>query len=336
MKLVERKILQFYITTRIWLTKKPCFYFVLFLSHGGTHILILIFLTFLCYYFFSKSTQDDGPEYHEICVDLTKASVCGFQINASINSDSLFKEVGYHQGLNIAMDFLPINNNGNTEVTIEGIKCKYANEIGVLRYPHNSEWEIRNASDKAINTKYRIDKYEDCVYEMSTSNDSIIDLIVHKSSLSYTPLYIYGEDIFTPRKKKKNPYIYFYIGLFHNIPDSIMLTNSSISIEFGDYKDKAGKLTRISTSPLKINYIYPEPDKMNFSMIAYNTQEKMKRICKNGGVVIQAEDIELVNRRNHLAFIYSILLGAVIAFWIDVFIHLIVKWRNLNLKYRCK
>lgn len=336
MKSFERKAFHIYIVIRNWLTKKPCFYFVLFLSHGGTHIIILMFLTFLCCYLFSKSIQNDGPEYHEICVDLTEASVCGFQINTSINSTSLFNDIGYHQMLGITLTPLLINNDKNTGVIIDGIEYKNASKISVSRYPHKFEWEIRNESDGAIKSKYRKDKYEDCVYEMSTLNDSIIKLVIHKTSPSYTLLNILGEEMFTPQKEKKNPYLYFYIAVIHNIPDSIMLANTSMNIEFGDYNHKEGKITTLSTTPLKINYIFPEPDEMNFSKIVYNTQEKMKKICKNGGVLIQAEDIELTNRRNHLAFIYSILLGAVVAFWIDVLIHLIVKWRNLNLKYRHK
>lgn len=335
MKLIKRKIFRLYILNRIWLTKKPCFYLILFLSHGGTHILMLMFLTFLGYHFFSEAMQEDGPEYHEVRVDLTKASVCGFQINASINSTLLFNEVGYHQRLNITTDYLS-DNNKNTEATINGIKCKYASKIAISRYPHKSEWEIRNESDKAIKSKYRIDKYEDCVYEMCTSNDSIMELVIHKASPSHTNLSIYGEDIFAPQKERKNPYLYFFIALFHQIPDSVILKSTSISIEWGDSNSKDNRITKMTTNPMRINYIYPEPDNMNFSTIIYSTQEKMREVCKNGGVVIQAEDIELVNRRNRLAFIYSILLGAVIAFWIDVLIHVIVKWRNLNLKYKTR
>lgn len=62
----------------------------------------------------------------------------------------------------------------------------------------------------------------------------------------------------------------------------------------------------------------------------YHSSEAIQRVISNGGIIVQAEDIALKNKGDKESFIYAILLGAIIAFWIDVFVNLIIKLRNFN------
>lgn len=335
MKSIKRRYLRCYLKIRRTLTKKPCLYFVLFLSHGGTHLLLLIFLTCVGLYLFSAATQEEGPEYHEVHVDLRQyynRKINKFNISALINSDSIFKNTGYHQCLYIETHPL-ISDSCQNGIKIEEEKYRYKNELKISRYPYNSKWEIRDDSAKAIKEKYRKDKYGWYVYELNESNDSLFKLNLYQKKYGYNRVTVYGDEMFTPSSQKKNPYYYFHLRLDENMPDSMVIGQISIAIGDISYNDK---IMRFSTTPLKIDYVYPEPDLINFSYVYYKSTEKIQKVRENKGVIVQAEDIELMNYKNRMAFIYSILLGAVVAFWLDVLIHLIVKWRNLNLKYKMR
>lgn len=94
------------------------------------------------------------------------------------------------------------------------------------------------------------------------------------------------------------PYYYYYINL--------LSTNISGSLSF-DFK--VSNLTKYGSNfqytkekYLQYNYVFPVPDIINNGYIEYHTKEKMEQIMQNHGVIIQAVDINALNKSNNKAF----------------------------------
>lgn len=75
--------------------------------------------------------------------------------------------------------------------------------------------------------------------------------------------------------------------------------------------------------------IQPTPSKIGLESIEYNDIETINEILKSG-IYIAAEDVEKARNANKLSFLYSVLLGTIIAFMLDILIQLILKWRKLS------
>lgn len=83
-------------------------------------------------------------------------------------------------------------------------------------------------------------------------------------------------------------------------------------------------------NPIEIKYIYPEPDKVTPSSIEYNGVKSIHRILANGGVCLIYDDIIARNKANRVSLQYSVLIGAIITFMLDIIVNLILKWRRLS------
>uniref|UniRef100_UPI0005C56FEC hypothetical protein n=1 Tax=Bacteroides sp. 14(A) TaxID=1163670 RepID=UPI0005C56FEC len=71
-------------------------------------------------------------------------------------------------------------------------------------------------------------------------------------------------------------------------------SNTNILIKFGDFA-RNGKDVRM-TKPLKYQYIFPEPDMITSGSIMYSSQQKIKEVIDNRGIIVQAEDINVKNK----------------------------------------
>ena len=128
----------------------------------------------------------------------------------------------------------------------------------------------------------------------------------------------------------KNPYYYYFLALpSTKIAGSLKfefiasdLTHPQ-NFDFSFSQDKN----------LQYNYVFPVPDIINNGYIEYHTSQKIEEIKKNRGVIIQAVDVESLNKLNNLSFLYSVLVGTGLAFLLDIFIQLIRELRNVNIRY---
>lgn len=84
--------------------------------------------------------------------------------------------------------------------------------------------------------------------------------------------------------------------------------------------------------PFEIRTVIPEPDIITPFYISYNSAESQKRILQNGGIYLQVQDIDKQNEVDLRMMQYTILIGAIIAFMLDIIVNLILKWRRLAKK----
>lgn len=139
-------------------------------------------------------------------------------------------------------------------------------------------------------------------------------------------VYFYSNEI---KPKDNNPYYYYYF----NLPPAKNTKIQSINFQISDpiINDRFG-LKYTQGKNLQYNYIYPEPDAIRNGMIEYNSETKKEEIIKNQGVIIQAVDVDELNKQNRNAFLYSVLIGTAFAFLLDIIIQLIRELRRLHRK----
>lgn len=124
-----------------------------------------------------------------------------------------------------------------------------------------------------------------------------------------------------------NPYYYYYL----NFPPTKNAEIQSIDFQVSDsiIMEEYG-MVYTKEKNLQFNYIYPEPDIIGNGRIVYYSKEKKDAIKRNQGVVIQAIDVNALNKQNRKAFLYSVLVGTGFAFLLDIIIQLIRELRRLH------
>ena len=130
--------------------------------------------------------------------------------------------------------------------------------------------------------------------------------------------------------KKNDPYYYYFIS----IPSDNMAGNLVLDFKVSDLVQNNVNLNYTNDKYLQYEYVFPVPDRINNGYIEYHTKEKMDQIVRNHGVVIQAVDINALNKSNNNAFLYSVLVGTGLAFILDIIVQLIREIRNLNRNFR--
>ena len=114
--------------------------------------------------------------------------------------------------------------------------------------------------------------------------------------------------------------------------DTVEFTNSRVEIVFGKQHNYIGNdvsFLNEDLKPFEIKYAYPQPDEITPFSIAYNRPNSISSIIKNNGFYIIVEDVVAKNKANRISLQYTVLIGAIIAFMLDILVNLILKWRRL-------
>lgn len=150
------------------------------------------------------------------------------------------------------------------------------------------------------------------------------DFKPYTGQVTQNHIWLYSDDIGID---KDSPYYYYYI----NIPNATNSEVKSIEFQIADVvKKEENGMKYVQGKSLKYNYVHPEPDIIGNGRIVYTSKEKKEAVKKNEGIIIQAVNIEALNRQNRNSFLYSVLVGTGLAFALDIFIQLIRKLKRLH------
>lgn len=125
---------------------------------------------------------------------------------------------------------------------------------------------------------------------------------------------------------------YNYFIDFGRMPTIKQTNNFSgliIRIQIGDETNNKG-LFFIENKRLLYQYIYPQPDILKNGFLFYYTKEAISKVQANNGIIIQATDIDAMNKINKKSIIYSVLVGTGAALFLDILIQLVRELRNMN------
>lgn len=339
--------------------------FVTIFSHGFTHFLALAFFCTIAVLMYNQNKHHKiTPHYLGINIGrmtdfdtkhknerrIQIGDVC---ININLNSRTIANQTGgkYHNGIEIEFngDSLYVNREykhyvrhaGNNEVQQIGEE-RFVDSVFVSVFNNVpfEEYKFTGSSSMVLNKTFDNPKKDSIgtpvVY---ISDDDNTDLSMHtiKSEKNVATVEIepkprdvnhtinfYSDEIGVGAQ---NPYYYYYIAFpkFNFKGDLKIRFSISEIVEKREYN-----LTYCESKNLQYNYLYPEPDVVGNGWLEYNSGEKKELIRRNHGIVIQAVDIDQLNKQNQRGFLFSVFVGTCVAFILDIIVQLIREMRRLQ------
>ena len=302
----SRRFLRRYISVRKFLINHPAT--ADFLSHGAVHIIGAIAVLAFGLFCYNKTNGYD-PEVRQINIDLDASGqrLNFMQLDMGFH-ENIKKTYGEREFLNLYAgykdhDQVKGNENYNGAIGLSNGKLKH---IFGGREGEVVDVEIGNLHIDSLSNRF---------IKLSSTDKS--DAVLCASVCG---------DLFT--NDEKNPYYYFCIKIDSGPLFGSDTISGRTNIYFGgeDVNDIAKnpvKLINVSPS----NYTYHPNEGLYFSS---------EDVIKNGGIYIIAEDINKMNAVQRNIFLYTILVGAALAFFIDIIIDLVVKWKSLADKHKRK
>lgn len=319
-----------YLSLIRFLECSPCRKVAYFFSHGGTHFLSFILAFLAGWYCYNRTTSDFGPIAHRLVISVDReqsqlyenpnAKLYQLHIGLTLNSDSVEEKTHGYTRNRLEIRALP-----------DGLDS-LGTQVSIGMSPYHKKIMFDKDFDSAVKGAYIVKQPTDSTISIDLAPEKTIELPSGKYAYGPQRVEIYSNNLGV---KSNNPYYYYYIGL--DIPETsdgqtAKYPFTTFSFQLGDHV-RFNNLGYIhQNKDLKYNFIYPEPDVINGAWIYYYKKETIDKVRANHGVVIQAEDIQALNKSNRENFLYSVLVGLFAALFFDIFIQLIREWRNINLK----
>jgi len=132
-----------------------------------------------------------------------------------------------------------------------------------------------------------------------------------------------------------NPYFACFYG-FHALPGTYDLDdNSVIMITYNKYPYKeqglywsGSKDDMFLEAPMSIESIYPQPTELTLQNIVYRGKD-VEKVFEQGGIYVTAVDPLRKAEADKRVFGLTVLIGILLAFALDIFVQLVIKWRKL-------
>lgn len=303
----NRKLLKRYLISRKFLITHPSL--AEFLSHGCVHMVGSAIVLFSIFFFLEKSKGYE-PEFRQIDINLEQKGEELEYLEMRFGIHPNYKDVyGDQEVISISGAY---QQNGSALPKARIIEFESSNPG--LTLPKGSQ-----NGDIAI--------FQDGKLDIDSLTTKHIKFSDSDASGKYTTAEVCGDILFG---QKKNPYYYFHVNIDvtrDSYTEKLEVAGeTSITLGGVDHTGKARNpviITNVSPS----NYKY-DP-KWGFT---FKTQD----VVDNGGIYLIAEDINKKNAMERKTFLYTILVGAALALFIDIIINLVVKWKTLSEKYRHK
>lgn len=342
--------------------------FAFFLSHGGLHLSVLVLLLVTLIIMLNQLNKIDQPDT-EIFKFEFSVNNGSFDSNSpyrfvlqNFDAQFEFRQLDSHSQVDI--DILTAY---RPYISRDSLSDKMFNSYTDIFYPQISiqtrpklqlsetlfcdsmVYFPTHTNSPKIGNPYK--EWRDSTkYELSGRIDSIQihSIQIHSSYDETTWIRYFGcrkripdtdyirlKRSFYTHKYKDSPYYNIYLrfrsrGLCRLEPDTTYTAYgiNRIIIRFPDRLDGI-HLSSTLLHPISFKTIQPTPSKIGLNYIEYDDLATINEIL-NSGIYIAAEDVEGARHATKLSFIYSVLLGTIIAFMLDILIQLILKWRKLS------
>lgn len=342
-------MLRLYVRFRRYIINHP--FWPYFLSHGVVHIVGAIITLFLCVYFYNNSLAYE-PAYKQVNLRLTDNFFGGAKYIeiAFDSSEDVVEKDSDDSYLYLYAAYGPVDTSSMTKVEPSYRDPERITFIGHDDYTgraffatprynpfideSSQTYRVTGVSVETLNSKFI------CINDINTDTsvchiDSLSSEFIQQSTycdyreVSYKKVgsLRYESNLFNAlilkgnfiKDSKENPYYHFSL---------------IINDRFKDYSKAEGKVTfnfanDSSKNPLvHLNFLQCVPSTYYYNPVDGLTFE-IQDVLENGGVYFLAEDLAKKDRVDRKIFISSVLMGACLAFLIDIVVNLIVKWRDL-------
>lgn len=336
-------MLRLYIRFRRYIIDHP--FWPYFLSHGAVHIIGAILTIGLCIHFYKGSFAYE-PVYKQLDLQLRdnffdSASYIEINFDSSADTeaeDTFFLHAVYDQTDTSAMTKLEPPYFDPDRITFVGRDHIHDRPFFASPkynpYIENSSqtYRVAKLTLETINAEFTCENsynHEPSVCQIDSVSSNFIQQSTYcdyrkvsfkENSISdcnlYNQLRLKGNFL---KDSKDNPYYHFSLIINDRMQDHHK-AKGKITFSFSD-NDSTDQMTHLNFLQCKPgDYFYNPVDGLTFDI---------QDVLENGGIYFLAEDMNKKDKAERKTFMSSVLLGACLAFLIDIIINLVMKWREL-------
>ena len=302
-----------------------------FFAHGGLHLTVLIVLGIIAYMMIMFLRKSYVSSFNQIVYTFYGDTLHNYRINylsfekditrrpdGTINTEDILWEVGYERDssykspMNLPIQGQPEDVEYDLVSKVRYQRCDNIPDTIKTSNPNRYKYirpyhQLRKTIMLSNHNRY--------YYSLSTLQDTTH--IVDQTTNADDHVVEWGS---------LNPFFTFWIGI--NMDNETNLNDKSI------IRIKVNDITKYNSqdgieNPLIIEKVLPAPTKMDINEIIYKGEE-LQAVIRQKGIYVSGTDPikkEYVERKNLYVTVY---LGTIIAFMLDIFIQLILKWRKLK------
>ena len=330
---IPLQVKRLYHNIAYWLTKHKGS--ALFLSHGGVHLTIFSVFLLIAFWMIADVAQNNIATFNQIIYTFYGDTLKNYKLSTIkmksdlsrrpgnvYNPNDMILEYGYKRDMQVdSPKIMKLFKNPRIKGDYDLISVVHViveNETPVEECDSNYTIYHPTTSKKVCNS-IKYSSHNKYYYGRSSLEDT-----THNFKYSF-----YGKDVLK-KWNKINPYFKFWIGINMRCKYEID-DNSEIAIMLDNRNND--KYEKGINEPLNIEEIIPEPSYRSVSEIRYKGSEKINEVIMNGGVYVSALDPEKKAETDKWQLLSSVFAGTLIAFCIDIFVQLVLKWRKLK-KYQ--
>lgn len=318
-----------------FLIKEPLKHISYLLSHGFFHFIMCILVGIGTGIWWYINVTSSNTTMHDIILEVkppytqsTKKDIMNtLTIDFIIDSDSLLKtDNKYSSKIEVSYEYTYARNDSTGE-----IMNKDSTKILLYSNPFLDDLYVRLDSTN-------MDDGQEDTYKKFYTPDSALEVQVFPAnniSLPSGGKFEGRQEVnFYSNKlgRTENDSYYNYFIDFNILPE--VNTEGakgiySISVQIGDVTTNRG-YHHVGNKRLLYQYVYPQPDIFTNGYLYYYKEQTLKKVEDNHCIIIQAIDIDAMNKNNRKSLVYSVLVGTGAALFLDILIQLVRELKNLN------
>lgn len=327
-----------------WLSghKWPAF----ILAHGGLHILVLLSCIVGAFFMYGEIQSYNKRSFRQFSFRIEGDTLKNFNLShVSVHvvraTNVIDKKFGYIDGFNYHFKYGKKKDSNSYHKTLvcsvdpyKGMTVDAIQKITIV-FDDSTIFESIPQNEEGVNkniTQHRTAKFGGSYYESKIKSYHYHAFTVD-DTIKEDEIRFIGPNI-TNNWEDKSPYLCSFYGI-HAIPGSYDLdTNSVIRIQYNQYPYKEGPNSTHSENdmfidaPMTIESVYPQPTELTLENIIYRGKD-VEKVFEQGGIYVTAIDPVKKSRSDRMEFLWTVLIGTIIAFSLDIIVQLVIKWRKL-------
>ena len=320
------------------------------LSHGGLHFCVLLLCIVVAFYMYGEMQRYNLRTFRQFSMRIEGDTLKNYRLSHVslhfINNVESNRTDSSQPNIDGIMYLFKYKDRVDSSKQIKTFKCNKEPYVGydidltqLVTLTLDTSFYVSGHDESAmrkqiaesfdLTSKFHyntnISSIKQVIYHCFTSEDTI------KQDMSF---------LFLPNLIKKwqgdNPYFCCFYGI-HAVEGSYDLSDTSelsIQYNFYPYNDNESPLGHnvdmFSYPPSVIETVLPEPTELTIENIIYKGKD-VEKVFEQGGVYVTAVDPIKKAQADRMQFLWTVLIGTVIAFALEIVVQLILKWRKLRI-----
>ena len=327
------------------LVKEPWKHLSYMLSHGFFHTIMCVLVGVITGLLGFYNCSSSDTTMHNLSLEIEaqktpqsyKDSLTTLLVSFELDSDSLLKITNnkYRSRISITYGYdYSCRDSEYVDTPKEPTVIKLYSEplLDDLHIEQDSDFVTSKIEEIDANNPIPRSGYEllpDSIVKITVNPvKNIINETGGENGVGSQTIYIYSNKL--GLSKGDSYYNYFIdFGRLPSIKETSNFDGLVIQFQIGDITNNKG-LFFIENKRLLYQYIYPQPDILKNGFLFYYTKEAISKVKANSGIIVQATDIDAMNKNNRTAILLSVLVGTLAALFLDILIQLVRELRNMN------